>query len=191
MIIEYSNFIAGGFIDKSICNNLINYFEDCKYKVPGKVGNSNESAMIKDDIKKSTDLNIMTYNQDKQILDYYDELNKITKMYKDKYKYCDINMERWAITEAWNIQRYKPNEGFFKYHCEVTGKDLSERHLVFMTYLNDVNDGGETEWYYQQLKIKPQKGLTILWPPNWSYTHRGISSKTETKYICTGWYSFY
>ncbi len=191
MIIEYSNFIAGGFIDKLVCDNLIKYFENCKYKVAGKVGNSDERAIIKDDIKKSTDLNIMNYNQDKEILDYYDELNKITTMYKDKYKYCDINMERWGIVEAWNIQRYKPNEGFVKYHTEVTGKALSQRHLVFMTYLNDVNDGGETEWYYQKLKVKPKKGLTLLWLPNWTYTHRGITSKTETKYICTGWYSFY
>jgi hypothetical protein len=28
-----------------------------------------------------------------------------------------------------------------------------------MTYLNDVTDAGETEWYYQEKKIKPKNVL--------------------------------
>ena len=63
------------------------------------------------------------------------------------------------------------------------------RHLVFMTYLNDVPDGG-TEWYYQDLKLPAEKGLTILWPADWTHTHRGIISMSTTKYIITGWYSY-
>ena len=59
-----------------------------------------------------------------------------------------------------------------------------------MTYLNDVTEGGETEWYYQKLKIKPKKGLTVIWPADWTYQHRGIPSKTHHKYIITGWFSF-
>ena len=59
-----------------------------------------------------------------------------------------------------------------------------------MTYLNDVTDCGETEWYYQKLKIKPKKGLTVLWPTDWTYTHRGIASPSQLKYIITGWYSY-
>ena len=31
-----------------------------------------------------------------------------------------------------------------------------------MTYLNDIKDGGETEFYYQKLKVKPEKGLTLI-----------------------------
>ena len=45
-----------------------------------------------------------------------------------------------------------------------------------MTYLNDVNDYGETEFYYQKLKIKPEKGKTVIWCADWTHTHRGISS---------------
>ena len=60
-----------------------------------------------------------------------------------------------------------------------------------MTFLNDINDGGETEWFYQKIKVKPEKGLTLIWPTDWTYTHRGLVSKTETKYIITGWYDFY
>ena len=62
--------------------------------------------------------------------------------------------------------------------------------LVFMTYLNDVNIDGETEWKYQKLKVKPKTGLTVIWPPYWTHLHRGIVSKKEEKIIVTGWYSF-
>jgi hypothetical protein len=59
-----------------------------------------------------------------------------------------------------------------------------------MTYLNDVTDGGETEWKYQKLKIQPRKGLTVIWPTDWTHTHRGLPSKTQDKYIMTGWLNF-
>ena len=60
-----------------------------------------------------------------------------------------------------------------------------------MTYLNDVIDGGETEWYYQNIKIKPERGLTVIWPSDWTFTHRGNTSPTQTKYIATGWFNFF
>jgi hypothetical protein len=59
-----------------------------------------------------------------------------------------------------------------------------------MTYLNDVTDGGETEWEYQKIKIKPEKGLTVIWSADYTFSHRGITSLTQTKYITTGWYGY-
>jgi hypothetical protein len=65
-----------------------------------------------------------------------------------------------------------------------------DRHLVFMTYLNDIEDHGETEFYHQMLKIKPEKGLTLIWPADWTFTHRGNPSPSEQKYIVTGWFNY-
>ena len=45
-----------------------------------------------------------------------------------------------------------------------------------MTYLNTIKVGGETEFLYQKLKIKPKKGLTLIWPTDWTHTHRGLIS---------------
>ena len=59
-----------------------------------------------------------------------------------------------------------------------------------MTYLNDVTDAGETEFYYQKIKVKPEKGLTLIWPSEWPWTHRGLTSKTQIKYIATGWFCY-
>ena len=58
--------------------------------------------------------------------------------------------------------------------------------LVWMVYLNDVEDGG-TEFMYQKLKIPARKGLFLMWPSDFTHTHRGIISQTKEKYILTGW----
>ena len=61
------------------------------------------------------------------------------------------------------------------------------RVLVFMTYLNDVPDGG-TMFKYQDLIVPAKKGLTLIWPTDFTHTHRGIPSPTQEKWIATGWY---
>jgi hypothetical protein len=60
-----------------------------------------------------------------------------------------------------------------------------------MTYLNDVPNGGTDFYYYPELNLQAKKGLTIIWPSDWTHTHRGVISKTHEKYIVTGWFSFY
>ena len=64
-----------------------------------------------------------------------------------------------------------------------------KRHLVFMTYLNNVENGG-TDFLYQNYTTKAIKGNTVIWPAAWTHTHKGQISKTEDKYIITGWYVF-
>ena len=87
---------------------------------------------------------------------------------------------------------YPPTGGYFVWHCERTNPygDVGRRVLVFMTYLNDVEDGGETEFYYQKLRVKPEKGKTLIWPADWTHAHRGLTSKSQSKFIVTGWYEF-
>ena len=57
-----------------------------------------------------------------------------------------------------------------------------------MTYLNNVPDGG-TEFLYQKITTPAKKGLTLIWPSDWTHTHRGQISNEHEKYIATGWYS--
>jgi len=182
-------FIGGWYINKNVCTDLIKYFEKSPNKRPGHLHLQGGAGVDKKK-KLSTDIIISLGNQDKEILNYYKELTKVVEEYKKKYKYCDVHQDEWAIVEDWNIQRYKPSEGYFAKHYERSGPATVYRHLAFMTYLNDVNDRGQTEFYYQKLKIKPETGLTLIWGTDWTFTHRGIPSKTEIKYIATGWYGY-
>ena len=71
----------------------------------------------------------------------------------------------------------------------VLGIKFLDRLLVWMVYLNDVNDKGETEFFYQHHFEEPKQGKLVIWPSDWTHLHRGIISPTETKYILTGWYT--
>jgi len=185
---KLNNFIKGWYIDKNVCNDLIKFFNLNKDKTKeGMVGYG-----INPDIKKSTDLNIPINSPQVEVQNYLKELNNCAKKYIKIYPHLNSHLEQWGIIENFNIQKYKPSEAYFSWHTERNGKKSNtiNRLLVFMTYLNDVEDNGETEWFYQKLKIKPEMGLTIIWPVDWMFVHRGIPSKTEEKFIATGWYSF-
>ena len=59
-----------------------------------------------------------------------------------------------------------------------------------MSYLNDVDDRGTTDFDYYGLKIKPEKGKTLIWPAEWTHAHTGSILKSGSKYIITGWFNF-
>ena len=59
-----------------------------------------------------------------------------------------------------------------------------------MVYLNDIEDGGETEFLYQSRRIKPVTGRAVLWPAGYTHTHRGNPPLKDAKYIITGWVEF-
>ena len=100
-------------------------------------------------------------------------------------------LPRLNITEHFNIQHYGKGGGFKKWNFESGNHNemyIRRRILVFMTYLNDVDDGG-TEFKHQKLITPAKKGLTLIWPVWWTHTHRGQVSHTKEKYIVTGWLS--
>jgi|TARA_B100000085_G_scaffold266355_1_gene274950 hypothetical protein len=182
------SFISGWFIDESTCDQVLDFYSEENY-FPIRRGVSS-SRTIDYEIKDSFDKTISNLTDDIRILNYFESLSSVVNLYCEKFPWCSAT-ESWSIVEHVNIQRYLPGGGYKIYHTERTGKLSSmNRHLAFMTYLNDVTDAGETEFYHQKLKVKPQKGLTLIWPVDWTHTHRGIPSPTQEKTIITGWYSF-
>lgn len=181
------SFIGAWFIsDISLCNDIIYWFENHNNKYPGHVCNDN-TRFVDESYKKSID---MTCDLTDLISQRYEkEIQKVVDMYVKKYPMC-AETARWEI-ENFNIQKYELGGAYFNWHSERTGPGIvSNRHLAFMTYLNDVHDQGETEFLHQKIKIKPKKGLTLIWPADWTHYHRGVPSPTEIKYIVTGWFSF-
>ena len=113
-------------------------------------------------------------------------------MYKETFPFSTY-YSSWKIVDGANIQYYKPGAGFKAWHCERGSAimPVTTRHLAWMTYLNDVDDGGGTEFFHQKLTIQAKKGLTVIWPADWTYTHRGVVSPTQEKYIITGWFNYF
>lgn len=171
--------------DPNICEELIEYFDNNEHKRDGVIG----QREVNKDIKESVDC---VLGDGKLFDDYTSYLQNMCLDYVNDYPYSAA-YDPWGITEPINIQRYKPNQGFYGWHTERTTfrEPSASRLLVFLTYLNNIKkEGGETEFYHQDIKIKPKRGLTIIWPADWTFTHRGIPAKEETKYIATGWFNF-
>ena len=148
--------------------------------------------MVRPDKKDSTDLFITDFKHP-VIKKYLKNLNKVLQEYKKLYMYCDEEQAPWSLnrTKSFNLQRYYPNQGYHAWHCETFDMATASRHLTYMTYLNDVNDGGQTEFEYQNILVQPKKGLTLVWPAVWTHPHRGIPAIGEDKFIMTGWCSFF
>lgn len=88
------------------------------------------------------------------------------------------------------IQRTKPKEGYHVWHAEDTTRNTRNRLLTFIVYLNDIEDGGETEFLYLSKRVKPKAGRVVIWPAGFTHTHRGNPPLQDTKYIITGWVEF-
>lgn len=179
------NFIGEYFIDGDLCDEIISFHKDSNNKQLGVTSKGVDLS-----VKDSTDVYI-TWQEDEIARKYIEALDKPTKEYIEEYKFCN-HYGPWAITEQINIQHYSPNGAYHSWHTERSSNQypISSRHLAFMTYLNDVNDGGETEFYYQNKKIKAEKGKTLIWVADWTHTHRGTPSPTQDKYIVTGWFGY-
>ena len=179
-----NHFIRGNFIsDLALCDEIIDFHKNCKNKFAGLIGR--DGLRVDTEVKDSTDCILKQPLSGK----YFLQLEKIVDDYVSTFIHAVCNGD-WAIIENINIQHYAPGQGFKAWHCERPSVNQAARHLVFMTYLNDVTDGGETEFFYQEMKVRPEKGLTLIWPADWTFTHRGIPSLTQEKYIVTGWFNF-
>jgi hypothetical protein len=69
-------------------------------------------------------------------------------------------------------------------------REISQRLLVFILYLNTIEEGGETEFLYQKKRIQPVEGRLLIWPAGFTHTHRGNPPLKDNKYIVTGWLEF-
>ncbi len=91
-----------------------------------------------------------------------------------------------------NLQKYRQaSGGYHHWHSEIYPQnatcDSLHRVLLWMFYLNDVDDGGETEFLYQGRKIAPRKGRLVIAPAGFTHTHRGNVATSGDKYIATSW----
>jgi len=124
-----------------------------------------------------------------------------TVTHEDISKMSDAEIERlvryiYSIDNI-NMQRYTKGEGgyhhwhseHFPHPSDPEQKSL-RRVLLWLVYLNDVEDGGETEFLYQQAKVKPTKGSIVLAPCGFTHTHRGCVPKSSDKYVLASWIMF-
>jgi len=127
----------------------------------------------------------MTYNN-KPFIDLF--FKEVYPLYVQKYSYLK-KLATHNILEV-KIQKTKVGEGYHFWHCENAEMKARNRILAFMVYLNDVTEGGETEFLYQKCRFKPEKNTLLVWPSQFTHIHRGNPPLSNDKYIITGWIEY-
>jgi len=184
------NFVGAWDIEnKNLCDEIINLFENnINLQMKGRTSDGNVKG-----IKSTTDITIkpndLKDEKFKIFNQYISELHKCYLDYQDQWVFLKKMLKAVDI-HTFNIQKYGPGDHFNTVHSERTSLNTLHRIFAFMTYLNDVDDGGETTFTNYDLKIKPQVGKTLIWPSEWTHAHKGGILNSGTKYIVTGWMNF-
>jgi hypothetical protein len=176
---------------KEYCKNVITYFNDAEKAglALNRQQQHDVSKLSKDDTQvyahsefclKGTFNLIKTFNEVLWGVVYPEYANtfSILKEYDPHKSY------------AYKIQKTKIGQGYHQWHAENSGPEVCHRILAWTLYLNDVEEGGETEFLYYPKRVKPKAGTFIIWPAGLTHTHRGNPPISNTKYIVTGWIEF-
>jgi hypothetical protein len=188
--INISNFIGvyDNYITKEECDKAIKLYED---------QNKFNNTVNRINVEKSSILQ----KQDQQFFGFYHNIDVWWEELKTMIFNFDMALKHYientGVNDAYGvpfhftclkIQKTLPTEGYHTWHIEHgKGYGYSNRALVFSIYLNDVEDGGETEFLHFSKRIKPKKGRIVIWPSGFPYVHRGNSPLSGKKYILTSW----
>ena len=185
-----NNFIGiyDNYITPEDCNMAIKLYEDqCKFN-----NTLNRIDFEQSPILKKQDQQYFA-SEDK-IDVWWESLKTIILNYEIAWNHYKINTGAEASYNnnfyftSLKIQKTLPTEGYHVWHIEHNkGFHNEARAFVFSIYLNDVEDGGETEFLHFSKRIKPKKGRIVIWPSAFPYVHRGNPPLSSEKYILTSW----
>lgn len=188
-------FIGEFSIDPKVCDRLVELHRVCDRRglvKRGTIGRA-EHYIVDPAKKDSFDLGVADIPDDLHdeygVPQYYRELQRCVEQYVEQHPGLK-KVGVFRVTESPAIQHYRPGGGFKLEHFERTCLANSTRMLVWMTYLNDVTEGGGTRFVYQNRTVEARKGRTVIWPPDFTHTHAGVVAPKEHKYIITGWFNF-
>ena len=172
-------------LSQSLCNQMIDRFEESEEEqYTGRIG---QVAVHDSAIKHSTDLLISGKQKWKDIDQaLFASLASAMKEFRATFPYFSGKFKDMG----YGMQRTRSNE-YYHWHIDGGSHSFSDRQLVAIWYLNDVpGPGGETEFFVQQVCIKPEQGKLLLFPPFWTHEHRGAILRKGVKYIATTWVVF-
>jgi len=189
-------FVGDFSIASGICDRLIELHRACERRGLAKAGRlyarGQDDTVVDVAKKDSLDVRVGDIPEALQnehgVPDYIRELQRCTREYVERFRH--LRVAQFGVTESPIIQHYRPGGGFKAEHFERAGVATCTRMLVWMTYLNDVTDGGGTRFVYQDATFEARRGRTLIWPPDFTHTHAGVVSPTQHKYIITGWFNF-
>ena len=189
--VNINNFIGtyDGYIMKEECDKAIKMYENQNKfnQTINRISAENVSILKKQDQQFFVDQNNidiwwenlkpMILNYDLAFQHYLKHTGAKDGYGVDKFYYTGLKIQKTLPTEGYHIWHLEHNDGF----------DNEPRAFVFSIYLNDVEDGGETEFLHFSKRIKPKTGRIVIWPAGFPYVHRGNPPLSGEKYLLTSW----
>ena len=175
--IDHKDFIGiyENAIDPRFCDFIVDYMDKAEF-----VDFKRNFSHVKD---KQICLDGFSPSESKQMMEF---VNNCLFHYLNEYTYLG-NFS--YVSSLVLLQKTEPTQGYHLFHAENVNWNLESRTMAWMVYLNDVEEGGETESLYQQLKIKPKRNTGVIWSGGFTHLHRGNPPISGTKYILTGWFA--
>lgn len=165
------------------CEDIIARFEADPARHPSKTQRG-----VNDDVRTGTMLEIADQPEWADIRERVQGVLQ-TKIahYVDKYRSMAamVQPERSFITPPL-LERIDPGQGY-NWHIDAGPAGTHRRILSSLLYLRDIDEGGATEFPYQQVAVKPKQGMLLLFPPFWTHLHRGAEVKSGVKYNITNY----
>jgi Rps23 Pro-64 3,4-dihydroxylase Tpa1-like proline 4-hydroxylase len=106
---------------------------------------------------------------------FFDKMLSAVEGYRIKFS---IEEQLYAI-ERLSLLRYQYGQ---KYDAHYDGSTDTARCVSPVFYINDDYTGGEIEFIWHNVKIKPKAGTLVLFPSNYAYAHIAHPVRTGTKY---------
>ena len=189
--ISINNFIGiyDNYISDEECDKAIKLYEsENKFNnTLNRISSENESILRKQDkqyFANGDNINIWWEELKTMMFNYDLAWNHYLKVTGAGDSY---GIDKFFYTSL-KIQKTLPTEGYHVWHIEHgRGYENEPRAFVFSIYLNDVEDGGETEFLHFSKRVKPKTGRIVIWPAGFPYVHRGNPPLSGEKYILTSW----
>ena len=193
---EYKEFI--GIYDESVpielCNVFVENYEEAKknrtiidmtkendtgyWKKPLPVARKDEVAFVAPLMS--------TIYPIPPVKAYFNFLSECFKRCIERYS---IQFEGTIFNDVFKIHKVGKSEGYHIWHYERSAPDSIDRLMAYMTYLEVPEEGGETEFLHQSLRIEPIVGRTLIWPAGFTHMHRGNPPLDGEKMYITGWFT--
>lgn len=171
-------------IPDEFCDYLIDKFDKCDEIEEGFTSyNDGKTEYESDKFLISADVHMSTHDHwIPDLIKLHEEyLAKVALEYLDNFKYIVYSETNFHLDNV-IMSRYDKNRGFFAPHQDGAVLEY-DRGITIISYLNDVTDGGETYFFNQECKVKPEKGSVAIFPSNFEYGHEGCVPKSNDKYL--------
>ena len=170
------------------CKKIIDTFEQRAEKqlTEHQSGFKNQDERIFMDMANHNNM----FHVDANLCKFFYQTIMDTYEHKYRKKYDSLGSVCQHSPKGMSVQKTRPHQGYHAWHCENADLVTSSRVMAYTLYLNSVEEGGETEFLYQGVKIKPEPGKLAIFPAYYTHPHRGNPIYKGIKYIVSGWYTF-